>query len=222
MKKRQYTYQTDGQLSQFNLEFSHSSRSLHNRLNKLRPSTYSAAKVDNNKPASIWAVTEPVSVAIQDELSELELKSFSLHCIETMANLANFDKGQKVSHTLEKLIFERLPAFGSLVEEHNDAKNQYQEDRVSNQKFIANVQPLIKDQSATVSEVAQPTEQAVQSIEHSLFTKYKVAALANRIDCFIDSIPKSVEKAGIDLQLPSAVMAKLAIHVKSALTSIAK
>ncbi len=223
MKKRHHIYKTDRQLSQFNLNSSHSVRSQKNRINSLRPSTRSTPNNKKNiEKSSIWINEEPDSVAIKDELSASELKTFSFRCIETMANLANFDTGQTIAQILENLVTEKLPAFTTLLEEHQVARNQYQEYKVWSKQFISNVQPLIEKHSGPASEVAQLTEQAVHCLERSMFSKYKMETLASRIDCLIKSIPNSVEHTGTELQLPAIVMSKLANYVKSALTSLAK
>lgn len=182
MKKRNYTYQIDGKVSQFNLNASNSLQSQRNHYTNLRPSAYTATTDKQNKEseesATIWINEEPDAIAIADELCLSELKTFSFRCIEAMANLANFDKGQTISQVLENLVRETLPAFITLIDKYQAAKNEYHE--------------------------------------------YRIDTLASRIESLTKSIPSSVENTGIELQLPSAVMTKLANHLKLALTSLAK
>jgi len=226
MKKRNHTYQIEGQLSRFKITPSSSKRSVRNRYNSLRPSTHSAPKQKETQElaegASVWINEEPDTIAIADELSASELTTFSFRCIETMASLANFDQGQTVTETLQNLIRENLPAFVTLIDEHQVAKNEHQEYKTWNKQFISNVQPLIEQQAGPANEVAQLTEQAVHCVEHSLFTKHKMTTLASRIECLIESIPAAVEQTGTELQLPAPVMAKLANQLKLALISLAQ
>jgi len=226
MKKRHHTYQIEGEISQFNLNSSISQRSHRNRYNSLRPSTHSApTTLENNKlieSSTIWINEEPDAVAISDELSESELKTFSFRCIETLASLANFDAGQTIPQVMEGLVREKLPAFATLVDEFQIARNEHEEYKTWSKQFISKVQPLIEQQSGPASELTQLTKQAVHCVERSMFSKYTMQTLHSRIDSLIESIPCSVKDTGTELQLPSPIIAKLANHVKLALTSLAK
>jgi len=48
-------------------------------------------------------------------LSTREIKAFTLKCIETLANLANFDGGQSISTILNSTIQRHLPRYVSLT-----------------------------------------------------------------------------------------------------------
>ena len=226
MKKRNYTYKVDGKVSQFEINTSNSLRSQQNRYNSLNPSSYSVTTNKKNEEITvspnIWINQDPDPVAIVDELSDSELKTFSFRCIETIANLDNFDAGQTISEVIENLVKENLPALITLIDEHQIATNRHEEYKVWNKQFMSTVQPLIDEHSEPAKEVALITEQAVHCLERRMFSKYTMETLASRIDCIIESIPSSVEKTGTELQLPSTVVSKLASHVKQALRNLAQ
>lgn len=228
MKNRNNTYQISDQISLINSNQRTNKEVTKTSYDRFRTITSSAiySKSTDAKPTespcSIWSNDQAYESSIEDELSGSELKTFSFRCIETLANLANFDKGQTIPQALENLIKEDFASLITLIKEYKVAKHEFNENKTWTKKFVSSIQPLIEANSGPAREIAQLTDQAVKCVERSLCSKYTVQTLKSRINTIIESAPKFVKDTGKELHLPEPVMDKIAKHVRQAFLTIAK
>ena len=158
---------------------------------------------------------------LEDEFEMNDLKAFAFTCIESLAKLPANGSKQSVEQVLTGLVKEKLAHFVNLVNEYLLAQQDFEEYSGWSKEFVSSVQPLINAESAPAEEVGQLTSQALQCVERSMCTQYKVTALQSRVDFLIESVPAYVGSTGEELGLPSHVMQKLAASVNQALTRVA-
>lgn len=215
MKKHQYTYKVDPLY-----DFSDSSLNHLRAKNKnttLITEAYHKRARNNSEsqqtpPHSIWTQGEDVEIRMKDEISTNELKAFSFNSIEAMANLANFDKGETILSILIKTTNEHLTAFTSLARELKTSQKELKQNSAHEKGYKASHSNYHDTSSITALEI----------LEQNMLSTYKQQALQNRVNYLIEEVPKQVQQAGIELQLPAPIMQKLANHIRKALQTIAR
>ncbi len=181
MKKRQHSLQAAFSI---HLNGSHSSRAL-------RASARSANRGISAKlaPSTKEIASESAELNLADEISNSELKQFSLSCIESLATLTAAKKPY-ILDVLMGVIAAKLPSYANLVSELQAVKTEltFQKQSIKQQSNNAKILDVVID---------------------TMCKKHCLENLSKRIHFLQSALPAHVAQTGIQLGFTAAIMDKV-------------
>jgi len=225
MKKR---YHTSPKRQLFSLNGALSHRALNGSAKSMNRSvSLKLASELQTKPSNAHSAPQDIEddtyfgyeMKLEDEISEQEVRGFSLSCMEGLATLtANGSSGVKC--ILAEQVSDKLPSFVALCKEVSKAQEASEAYQLWVNEFAVNAQASLKNKFLPVEEQEQLQTKMVHVVMRSAELSLKHQTLDRRVSFLTAAVPAEIRKIGAELGMPEVVMEKVAHTLRRVLQSI--
>lgn len=165
------------------------------------------------QPSVVVPPPEP-ELVLEDEISTDELNRFALSCIE---QLASSGKDQPIEQLILQAIEENLPSYSALKAEYISSRQSHRSQHVWTKQMVETVEPLLKSETAPISEQQNLSDLALKCVEQTMQLQYRVDQLSRRVDFLTEATAQHLVQVGLEIGFPDELLQKLARLTRSVL-----
>ena len=107
-------------------------------------------------------------------------------------------------------ISENLPSYTALKSDYISSRQAHRSHHLWTKQMMDAVEPLLKSESAPMSEQQNLSDLTLQCVEQTMQKQYQVDQLARRVKFLEEAVSQRLEQVGKEIGFPETLIQKLA------------